>query len=158
MADPATYALIAAGATIASTVVSAGASIYEGHVAKESAYAAAQQEEAKGDAEFANMQRQAEERKFEAALILSKQQAAAAASGGGAGADAPTIVKIMEKTAQRAEYGRASVIYAGGEAKKSYYASAAARRKSGDNSFLGGILSGGGQVLGGIGSFAEMKS
>jgi hypothetical protein len=149
---------VAALASLAGTAISVGASIYGGYEEREAANAVAQQEEARGDAEFAASQRRAEERKLEAALILSRQQAVAAASGGGAGSDAPTIVRLMEQTAGRAAYGRESEIYAGRTTQKAYYGSAAARRRGGRASFLGGILSGVGTGIGGIGRFAEIRA
>lgn len=149
---------ITAIASVAATGISVASTLYSGKLQRDAAYAQAQQEEARGDAEFAATQRAAEERKLEARLIMSRQQAVAAASGGGAGEDAPTIVRLLERTAQRAEYGRASEMYRGETLQANYYASAAARRRGGRNSFLGSILSASGSLASGIGSFAEMRA
>lgn len=151
-------ATVAAIASLAATGIGVASNIFAGQQRAEAERATAAREEARGRAEFAASQRQAEERKMEARLILSRQQAAAAASGGGAGADAPTIVRIMSETSRRGEFGRESVIYAGQTARDAYYESAGARRRAADNSFLGGILSGIGTGVAGIGRFAEIRA
>lgn len=162
----ASLATIASIATISAAVVGTGAAVYgayqsgenakqQGASDREAAYMLAQQEEATGREDFAASQRDARERKLEGELIMSRQQAVAAGSGGGAGADAPTIIRLMTETAKRARYGEESVL-AGGRARQDRYnASAAARRISGDNSFLGGIKGAQGALLSGIGSLAS---
>lgn len=152
MAELATIASIAA---IGSAVIGAGAAIYAGNASRDAAFATALREEAKGREEFAASQREAEERKLQGRLIQSRQQAIAAASGGGAGADAPTIVKLMTETARRTDYGVRSTLYAGESARQAYYDSAAARRRGGDRTFLGSIFTGLGGLAGGFGEWAE---
>lgn len=127
---------------------SAGATIYAGNETRRASELAARRAETAGQAEFAASQREAEERRLEGALIESQQQAAAAASGGGAGADAPTIVKIMTETRKRSEYGVATTMAAGRNRRQGYLDRAEATRASGNASFLGSILTG-------IGQFAE---
>lgn len=152
-----TIASVAAiGATVIGTGIQVAGSIYAGKQAKEAAYKQALLEEGAGRAEFAASQRDALERKLEGELTMSRQQAVAAASGGGAGADAPTIVKIMSDTAARSDYARRSVLYGGEERRSTLYKSAEARRKTGQNSFLGSLFTAGGQLASGIGSVGNM--
>lgn len=161
----AALATIAAVASIGSLIVGTGLSLVSAQKEAEASQKAgefeqqnqeflAQQEEASAREDFAATQREAQERKLEGELVLSRQQAAAAASGGGAGADAPTIVRLMTETASRAETGRASVIYGAQSRKDTLFRSAAARRISGRNSFLGGIEGANGAWLKGLGSLA----
>lgn len=143
---------IAAIGTMVAAGVSAAGSIYGGQQKQEANYAAGMQEEAQGRAEFAASQQESFERRLEGQLIMSRQQAAAAASGGGAGSDAPTIVKLLTETGERAQLGEASVRYGGEIRRDALYNSASARRKTGDSSFLGGILDGIGTLAGGVGN------
>jgi hypothetical protein len=105
--------------------------------------------------EFASAQREADLRRMEGKLIMSRQQAYAAASGGGAGSDAPTIVKIMADTSARSEFGANSVLYGGAERQQDYLNTAEARRVSGRNNFFGSIASAVGTLAGGIGRIGD---
>lgn len=149
---------LATVATIGSAVIGTGAAIYGGYQSQQAAETAARQEILAGKNEFAAAQRNAEERRLEGALISSKQQAMAAASGAGAGSDAPTIMKIMSETAARAQYGVDSEIYVGEQRRDDYFNSARARRETGRYNFMGGILSGVGKGLGGIGDWAALQN
>lgn len=104
--------------------------------------------EAKGQEELAASQRDADVKRREGALFNSRQQALAAASGAGAGADAPTIVKLMTDTAGQAEYNAQVDLYGGKSRKQGLYDAAANRRREGKASLLG-------SVLGGFGGFAK---
>lgn len=161
----ASLATIGTIASIGAAVVGTGAALYGAHqsaeaaksagsAAREAQYYIASQEEALGREEFAAAQREARERALESELIMSRQLAVAAASGGGAGDDAPTIVKLMTRTAERGDYATRSVLYQGESARDRYYASARGRRKSGDASFLGSLDSAFGAYIGGLGSLA----
>lgn len=152
----ASLATIASVATIGAAVVGTGAAIYGGMAQKDAAEIAARQEILAGKNEFAAAQRSAEERRYEGAIISSRQQAIAAASGAGAGDDAPTIAKIMSETAARTQYGVDSEIYAGMSRRDDYFNSARARRQTGQYNFFGGILSGIGRGLGGVGDWASL--
>lgn len=151
MADLAT---IAAVATIGSAVIGAGAAVYGGYQSKVANDMAAAQEIAAGKAEFAASQRDADERRLEAKLVMSRAQAIAAASGGG-GADTPTISKILTDIGERANYGVQTVLYGGQARQDSYNASASARRVTGQSNFIGGLLRGLGSLAGGVGDWAE---
>lgn len=143
-------------AGLAGAAVTASGQIYQGQQEKEAAYVMAAGDEARGREEFAASQREAEERRLEGELIMSRQQAAAAASGGGAGSDAPTIVRLMTETGKRAQFGADTVRYGGESRRDAYFRNAGARRKSGDASFIGGILSGVGTLARGAGSAARI--
>lgn len=156
MADPLTLITIAgATAALVGTGVTAYGQIEQGRRSQEVAERQAALEEAQGRDEFAAAQRETFERRLESQLALSRQQAIAAASGGGAGADAPTIVKIMESTAQRGAYGEQGTTYRGIRLRDALYSSASARRRTGANDFQGSIYSAIGTSLSGIGNFTR---
>ena len=148
---------VAAVAAIGGTAFSVYSQIEQGRVQKEAAYTTALREEAAGRQGFASDQREALERKIAGQLVESRQQAVAAASGGGAGADAPTIVKLMSDTHARAKTGYQSAIYGAESVRQAYYDNAAGRRRGGDNTFFGSLMSAGGSLFGGIGNFAETQ-
>ncbi len=135
--------IVAAGA-------SAAASVYSGYETKRANDAAAARDVTAGQAEFAASQREAEQRKLEGQLISSRQQALAAASGAGAGADAPTIVRLMTETSKRSRYGEESTLYGGRARRQGYIDSAQAKRDTGNASFLGSILTGVGRLAEGF--------
>lgn len=145
---------IAAGVGLLGSVVTAGGKVYEGQQAKDAAYTAAAQEEALGKNEFAASQRDAREQALQGELVMSRQQAAAAASGGGAGADDPTIIRLMTETGKRSEYAQEVTRYGGLQRRTALFDSAAARRKTGDSSYIGGVLGALGSIAGGVGTFA----
>lgn len=153
MADLATIATIA---TVASSVVGAGAAIYSGYSQNQAAQVQAAEVEKQGKIDFANSQREALERRLQGRLALSAQQAAAAASGGGAGNDAPTVVRLMTETAQRAEYGAQSALFNGLEDKATAMTSAGNIRKNGFASFIGSMLTGVGTLGSGLGDAYNM--
>lgn len=143
-------ALIGTVATVGSGLVQAGATVYAGNEEKKAAYEAAKRDETAGQAEFAASQRESQERKLEGELVMSRQQALAAASGGGAGADAPTIVRLMTETAKRSRYGQESTMFGGRSRRQTYFDSASSRRTTGDANFLGSVFTGLGQGMGAV--------
>lgn len=153
MADLATIATIA---TAAAGVVGAGAAIYQGYSSYQASQQQAHEIEKQGTLSFAAAQRDALERRLQGRLLMSQQQAAAAASGGGAGTDAPTVVRLMTETAQRAEYGAASALFQGYADKNNAALSAENVRKTGFASFIGGIVAGVGSLAGGLGDTYNM--
>lgn len=154
MATLATLTTIAAGAALVGAGVSAVGQISSANQNREIAEQQARQEEAQGRDEFAASQREMMERKLAGQLAMSRQQAIAAASGGGAGSDAPTIVRLMEKSAERDAYGRGTAVYSGMRLRDALNSSAGARRRTAQNNFTGSLYSATGTVLGGIGDFA----
>lgn len=148
--------------TIGAAVVGAGASIYSAYQTVEQGKAQkaeydrqANVDELMGKNEYAAAQREAEQKRLEGELVMSRQQAYAAASGGGGGASDPTIVQILGDTATRSKANSDAVLYAGDGARDSYNSSAAARRASGANNFLGSTLSAAGTLAGGIGKVIQ---
>ena len=125
--------------TIAAGVAEKNAADYE-----------AQQLEMKAKEETAAAQREAIDKRREGTIINSRAQALAAASGAGAGTDAPTIVKLMGKTAGEAEYNAGTSMYGGKSRAAGLRDSAKGRRASGKASLLGSVFSGFGSAAGGI--------
>lgn len=141
-------------ALIGSLVQGAG-TIIGGIAANNAAQAEADQMEARGKEEFAASQRDAEQRRKEGQIANSRVQAIAAASG--AGADAPTIVRIMQDTAGTAELNAQTDLYGGRQRRAGMRDSARARRAEGEASLLGSIFSGVGQGLGGGNTYGQTK-
>lgn len=131
------------------TGLSAAGTIAQGKAERDNQNFIAKQEEAKAKEEFAASQREADQSRREANLAQSRQQAIAASSGGGAGAEAPTIVRLMSDTAGQGELNAASSMYGGQQRAAGLRDSAKARRRSGKASFLGSVLGGFGQMAGG---------
>ena len=132
-------------------LISGIGTIAGGIAANNAAQSEAMQLEEKGKEELAASQRDANQKRREGALINSRQQALAAASGAGAGADAPTIVKLMTDTAGQSEYNAQVDLYGGKSRKEGLFNAAANRRREGKASLLG-------SVLGGFGGFAKAWS
>ena len=132
-------ALISAGGTIASGVASSNAAKYE-----------AQQMEIKAAEERAAATREAQQKRREGELVMSRQQALAAASGAGAGTDAPTIVKLMTDTAKESEYNALTARYGGESRARGLLDSAKARRTSGRSSLMGSVIGGFGEGASGL--------
>lgn len=158
----ASLATIGTVLTVGSAVVGAGASVYsavssfqQGQAIQAEAERQALVDEQAGKSEFAASQRDAELRRLEGRLIMSRQQAYAAASGAGAGADDPTILQIMGKTGANAELGARVATYGGESRQADYFNVAQARRISGRNNFVGKMLEGIGTLAGGVGRLAD---
>lgn len=147
---------IAAVATIVGTAVTVGATIFGGKKEQEADYAEAALLEVRGREEFAAAQREALQRRREGKLLESRQQAVAAASGAGAGADDPTIVKLMTETGELTEYAASTIMYGGLSRRDAYYQTAGARRRGGDATLLGSIIGGVGRGIGGISALRDL--
>lgn len=148
--------------TIGAAVVGAGAAVYSAYQTVEQGKAQkaeydrqANVDELMGKNEYAAAQREAEQKRLEGELVMSRQRAIAAASGGGGAASDPTIVQIMGETANRSQANSDAVLYAGEGARDSYNSSASARRASGANNFLGSVLTAAGTLAGGIGKVIQ---
>jgi hypothetical protein len=144
--------------TIGAAVVGAGASVYSAYETVQQGKAAqaeynrqAAVDELAGKNEYAASQREAEQKRLEGQLVMSRTMAYAAASGAGAGADDPTIVKILGEEGTKTKFNSDSVLYAGEGARDAYNSSAAAKRASGANNFLGSVLTATGTLAGGVG-------
>lgn len=137
--------IIAPFLAAAGTGVGAVGTIASGVAADRAARQDALNLQAAGREEFAAAQRQAEAKRREGRLINSRAQAIAAASGAGAGLDAPSVVRIMKKTAQDAEYGAQVELFGGRTRQLGAKQAALARRSEGRSSLLGSFVSGFGQ-------------
>ena len=134
----------------AGTAASGAGTLAAGAAEKRNQDFIAKQEEMKANEELAASTREAQQKREEAAFALSRQQALAASSGGGAGADAPTIVKLMADTAGQGELNAGTAIYGGQQRAAGLMDSAKGRRASGRASFLGSQLSAFGQGATGL--------
>jgi hypothetical protein len=140
---------------IIGSLVQAVGSIASGMAANDAAQKEAAQMEERGKEEFAASQREAQERRKEGELINSRTQALAAASG--AGADAPTIVRLMTDTAGEAEYNAQTDLYGGKQRRAGLRDSAAARRAEGQASLMGSFFDAAGTAIGGTSKFGTAK-
>lgn len=123
------------------TAISGVGTIAGGAAAKRNADFEAAQLDMKAKEETAAAQREAEEKRREGIIVNSRAQAVAAASGGGAGFDAPTIVKLMGKTAGESEYNAQSVMYGGKSRAAGLRDSAKGRRAEGKAALTGSVFS-----------------
>lgn len=126
-------------------LVSAAGTIASGIAANNQAKSEALAMEAQGREEFAASQREAEQKKREGRIAMSRQQAVAAASGGGA--DDASIIKLMTRTAGESDFNARTVMYGGEQRKRGLFDSARNRRTSGQASLLGSVFAGAGQMF-----------
>ncbi len=138
--------------------VSAFGTVASGVAANRQAQQDALNMEAQGREELAASQRDAIAKRREGALVNSRAQALAAASGGGAGADAPTIVKLMSQTAGESEFNAQTALYGGRSRQIGLKQGAAARRAEGKSSLLGSVFSGFGTLAKGGSDYATGKA
>lgn len=131
-------------------LIGAAGTLASGAAANAQAKSEALAMEAQGKEELAASQREAEEKKREGRIVMSRQQALAANSGGGA--DDPTILKLMTRTASESDYNARTALYGGEQRKRGLFDSAANRRTSGKASFLGSVFAAGGQAFKSAGS------
>lgn len=141
-------------ALIGSLIQGVGA-IAGGIAANDAAQTEAAQMEARGKEEFASSQREAMAQRREGRVLASRQQALAAASG--AGADAPTIVRLMADVAGDAEHNAQTSMYGGLQRKKGMRDSANARRAEGSAALTGSVFDAAGTVIGGGSKYGTSK-
>lgn len=134
-------------------LVSAVSTIGAGMAAKKDANFQAAQLDQQSKEQKASAQREAAQSKDEATLANSRVQALSAASGGGAGSDAPTIVKLMSGIGGQGQLNADTQLYTGYSRAAGLSDQAVAKRRSGQQSLLGGIVSGFGQAAKGVSSF-----
>jgi hypothetical protein len=139
------------GLEVIGAVISGLGSVVGGIAANNAAAFEADQLEQKAKEERAASQRDALEKRKEAAFVQSRQQALAAASGGGASTDAPTIMKLMASTAGQGEYNAQAALYGGENRARGLMDEAKGRRMSGQASLLGGVFGGFGSMASGFG-------
>lgn len=138
------------------TGVSVVGTLAAGAAANDAAQSEAAQLEAKGKEDFAASQREAQDKRREGRLVNSRQQAIAAASG--AGADTPTIVKLMTDVAGQSEYNAQTTMFGGLQRKKGMNDSANARRAEGSAALTGSVFDALGTGLSGASKFGTSKS
>lgn len=141
-------------AVIGSIVQGIG-TIAGGMAAKDAADTEAAQLDARGKEEFAAAQRDAAEKRREAVLANSKIQSLAATSG--AGADAPTITRLMQGISGQGEYNAQTDLYGGASRRAGLRDNANARRAEGNASLLGSVFSAAGTMLGAGSSYGTKK-
>lgn len=139
-----------AALTAIAGIVSAVGTIAAGKAEQNNQNYLAKQEDMKAKEEMASSQREAQQNLNEADLANSRAQALAASSGGGAGAEAPTIVRLMSDTAGQGTLNANTTLYGGMERAAGLRDSAKGRRAAGKASFLGSVLGGFGQAAGGF--------
>ena len=137
------------------SIVQAAGSIASGIAANNAAQEEARQLEARGKEEFAASQREALERRREGEVVNSRAQAIAAASG--AGADAPTIVRLMSDTAGQAEFNAQTDLYGGRQRRAGLRDSARARRAEGQASLMGSFFDAAGTAIGAGSKYGTAK-
>lgn len=130
-------------------IVSALGSVASGIAANNAAEFEAQQLEAKGKEEFAASQRDAEAKRKEAQLVMSRQQALAASQGGSA--SDPTIVRLMTKTAETGDYNARTAMYGGISRQLGMNDSATGARLTGQANMFGSFLTGAASAIKGFG-------
>lgn len=137
------------------TLVSAAGQVVGGINANNAAKAEAAQLEMQGKEEFAAGQRDAMAKRREGQLLNSRVQSLAAASG--AGADSPTIVRLMAGTASEAELNAGTAMYGATARRRGAFDRATASRASGQSSLLGSMFGAAGSALGGANSYGTAK-
>lgn len=142
------------GLELIGAFVSAAGTLAAGAAENDAAEFEAQQLDMKAKEEKAASQREAAQNTKEAELAMSRQQALAASSGGGAGADAPTIVKLMSDVAGQGELNQQSTLYGGQQRAAGLIDQAKGRRMSGKASLLGSQFGAFGQAAKGVSNFA----
>lgn len=142
--------MIATVVGLAGSALSAAGTVAAGAAEKRNQDFMAAQEVMRSKEETAAAQRDAIAKRREGAIVNSRAQALAAASGAGAGSDAPSIVKIMGKTAGEAEYNAGTAMYGGYSRAAGLRDSAKGRRAAGKASLLGGVLGGFGSLASGV--------
>lgn len=137
------------------SLISAAGSVVGGINANNAAQAEAAQLEMQGKEEFAAEQRDAMAKRREGRLINSRIQSLAAASG--AGADSPTIVRLMAGTAQEAEYNAGTAMYGARSRRRGAFDRATAARASGQASLLGSMFNAAGTAMSGVNNYGMGK-
>lgn len=140
-------------AGVAGTAVSAVGTIAAGSAAKASAEFEADQLRKKGAESLAASQREAEDRRKQTELVMSRQQAGAASSG--LGALDPTVLALAGDTFQQGTLNSEMATYTGLSQRAGYMDQANAAIASGKAAQKGSYLGAAGTLLGGVSSFGS---
>jgi len=143
-------ALIIGGGLLAATGAVAG-----GVAANNQAKAEAKALKIQAGEQRAIAQREAIRKSREARLIISRQQALAAASGGSA--DDPTVLDLMQDTAEEGEYQKKVSLYEGESRSRQLLNKASVVRAQGRQAMLAGFLNAGQSVLSAGAQWAQYK-
>jgi hypothetical protein len=135
------------------TGVSAGGQIISGQQAKKASKAEAAEFERLAGEEKAAAQRKAAEKRRQMNLLLSRSQAVSAASG--AGATDPTVLATEGGIVEEGEYQAGVETYLGETRARGYQGKAALARAEGDDASTSSLISAGGTILSGIGSYYD---
>jgi hypothetical protein len=135
------------------TGVSAGGQIISGQQAKKASKAEAAEFERIASEEKAAAQRKASEKRRQMNLLLSRSQAVSAASG--AGATDPTVLATEGGIVEEGEYQAGVETYLGETRARGYQGKAALARAEGSDAAKSSLISAGGTILSGIGSYYD---
>jgi len=135
---------LAANAGTIGTALSVGSTIYGGIRANQTAKAESKELQKKGDRELAASQREADRRRRETNLLVSRQQAVAAASG--AGASDPSVKAVMEKTQAEGDYNAQLDMYNGLVSRADNYHDAAVTRSEGKSKMWSSFIDAGNTI------------
>lgn len=137
------------------SIIGAAGKVIGGINANNAAQAEAAQLEMQGKEEFAAGQRDALAKRREGQLLNSRVQSLAAASG--AGADSPTIVRLMAGTSSEAEYNAGTAMYGGKARRRGAFDRATAARASGQSSLLGSMFDAAGTAMTGVNTYGTSR-
>lgn len=147
-AATATGSFLAANAGTIGTALSVGSTIYGGIRGYETSKVTSAELKKKGDRELAVAQRDAERRRRETNLLISRQQAVASASG--AGASDPSVKSVMEKTQAEGDYNAQLDMYNGMVSRADAYHEAAVARSEGRSGLVSSFIDAGRTIYTGI--------
>lgn len=146
---------IASNASTIGTALSAASTVYGGVAANSMAKGEAKNLKKKGDQELAVAQKEADRKRRETKLLLSRQQAVAGASG--AGASDPTVLSIMGKTEEEGKTAAMLDMYNGMVNRSDLFTEAGTVRAEGRSKLFGSFLDAGGTIYGDIARRERMK-
>lgn len=129
---------IGANAGTIGTALTAGSTIYGGLQANAESKIAQKAMQRKGDLEATAAQQQADAKRRETNLLLSRQKAVAAASG--AGASDPSVLSVMEKTKAQGDYSAMMDMYNGTVSRSDLYAEGDTVRREGKSKLRGSFM------------------
>jgi hypothetical protein len=130
-------------------------SIYSGVREQQNAKFEAAQLKQKGDQEFANNARLAQQKRREGRLALSRARTVAAASGAGTGDD--TVTNIMAGIETKSDYNALTDMYNGMQARDDLYSEAAVRKSEGSDAMTSSLFNAGTSLYGGLSEYTRQK-
>ncbi len=135
---------LAANAGTIGTALSVGSTIYGGLAGYTQAKGTAANMKKKGDQELAVAQREAERKRRETQLLISRQTAVAGASG--AGATDPTVLSVMGKTQAAGDEAAMLDMYNGMVNRSDLRSQAGSVKSEGRSKLFGSFLDAGGTI------------